>query len=1536
MKRFGFTAVAVVVAVGCLLVVVAAGRGPTLATAAYAAGTPLVQSRTVDWAQPVQPDKVWSIRFNSPVDVLTVTSGRVLLLDSAGNRLATQIKVLPDGLRLTVKPVKALPPGDYRLQLLAGIQDSAGKPVQEPLQINFSVTDSSIAESLADEAGSAGTATLGQFAQGMMSNAPVDLAVTSGDLALPSVVTPGGFVNVRVLVHNHSPGTGLAGGSVVRFLLDGRVIDEVPFYLAAGDADQTVRANFYLPAGPYKLLQGQERATVHVTAVVDPENRTPETDEGNNTASGQFQVRPDGDIAIEDTAPPMTVDASGLSVWSAKDDAHNDAIQAALPSETLHLKAVIACPGNDDHEDINVKFLVDGVVVLDDNRRVARPSSGFIQVTDEYVVPYNETGPLDFKVLLSNGSTASIKVPVLRWDTEVRPGDLSWSTTDVAVPGQHLYLHAVIKNTSSLTGGADAQIACRVLVNGQPFYEHSYRAMYDELNVTVPAYDVPADQAGPVIFTVVTDPYDQLAESDETNNVATIEVPLVNNYSATPGLWVGSDDLTYIARPIVPGSHVLLSAAIHNRSSQVPPKNVRVQFKINGAIVGDVTRDRAFFGPLQAQLVTFTWITPLDLVGAPTFQVVIDPENVISEGAEENNEASLELQVAKPDLEPAPPWLSWTPPSPIAGESVTLRAVVRNNGSAPVTNAQVRFLVDGQPVGDATIPTISAAGGGVATLNWAIPPGAKLESLPWSNLVGTPGHIPLPAGLTHDFAVGVVVDPEQRVAESNEDNNTADPVTMTVSIPNEKKAVYLHVTDLVGPVPVATAVLQAANGASAETLTADDGWCCFTGVAEGAYTLSVSKEGYIAQTLSGEAGGQSTVYTKWLVLEVDGNVTILTQNDRDHDLLSDELELLYGTNPDNPDTDGDGVIDGKDLSPLIDPVEPVFTYLQQPGMVRLEQPIAAYGLDGWCEVWDMDWSWSSMSDKLVYSKTYQEKGTRKSTMSPENFRKAVDMLYESSGLRSWAIKDVTPLEIGYGDEELGADGKAEDSWIYPADHFHRTEYRFSYDYLTDYQVVSLKNETEMLYPSDESFFSYLLIPLQHVTGLTHSYSLQFLQAGLADQISFSGEGTYRQLGLQYSFYPSNQFTDDNLKPLSQGIVLVDTDGSDLFSCSITLPAELATATSSYLKITPVWVTKTGGPDPSVAPAALAWNLTGLVRDVVYSQDSAGNSVVGSYHAASVAELGLPVRSLAEFRSLESNPAAKVRTEWAGFVTANPTAPAGEQITAVDSEIKILSLVGKGIGGAGSGIEALVEKVVKGTNKVEKISQLPDTHWIKGAQYQSVLAGFAAAGGAVTMFSNGREAYLAYQEGDTIACTYYSAKGVVAAGETVHSLAKISKHVVAYSGKTGRFAMLASDKVAVGLAVAIGVVEIGYNAARWQETKDPIQKSAYFEKTLAAGVDTVLGVVGAVYGPQMLAFQVTWMVGNEFVFRVLGGDAIAYEVAKTPATAIVFIAAYWGEDVPSQLAEAAYKSMKDDLMVKLKAIIEFGKLPFIPVFIDPLL
>ena len=332
-------------------------------------------------------------------------------------------------------------------------------------------------------------------------------------------------------------------------------------------------------------------------------------------------------------------------------------------------------------------------------------------------VPINATQPFDFTVILGNGSQASIKIPIIRWDVGINTGDMYWSGQAVAVPGQNIYPKAIIKNITFLKFPFDFnKIAYRVLIDGEVFYEDDFFLSYDTNYPYIPAYKVPAGRTTPIQYTIVLDPYDQLEESNEANNTATITIPIQNTGSTGPDFSISASDLSYISKPILPGSQVKLSAAILNNSNAFLTKDLRVQFKINGSIISDFKVDRHFLHPLQYYLVTKDWTVPQNLPDNSVFEVVLDPADPTRDFPGENasdNTASVILDTYGPDLEVTADCLSWLPKEPQAGSSVTLYAGIRNTGLASTkTNCTATFFINGNSVGEpVVVPPIAGVSG---------------------------------------------------------------------------------------------------------------------------------------------------------------------------------------------------------------------------------------------------------------------------------------------------------------------------------------------------------------------------------------------------------------------------------------------------------------------------------------------------------------------------------------------------------------------------------------------------------------------------------------------------------------------------------------------------------------------------------------------------------------------------------------------------------------------------------------------------------
>jgi hypothetical protein len=112
--------------------------------------------------------------------------------------------------------------------------------------------------------------------------------------------------------------------------------------------------------------------------------------------------------------------------------------------------------------------------------------------------------------------------------------------------------------------------------------------------------------------------------------------------------------------------------------------------------------------------------------------------------------------VRGPDLTLSSSDIKFVPSSPTTRDVITIEATIRNVGSTTATNVVVRFYGDGVAIGDKTISSVNAGQ-------------TKTTSVGWG---------PLAEGL---HQVRVEVDPQNRIAESNEGNNAASKGITVVS-----------------------------------------------------------------------------------------------------------------------------------------------------------------------------------------------------------------------------------------------------------------------------------------------------------------------------------------------------------------------------------------------------------------------------------------------------------------------------------------------------------------------------------------------------------------------------------------------------------------------------------------------------------------------------------------------------------------------------------------------------------------------------------
>ncbi len=144
---------------------------------------------------------------------------------------------------------------------------------------------------------------------------------------------------------------------------------------------------------------------------------------------------------------------------------------------------------------------------------------------------------------------------------------------------------------------------------------------------------------------------------------------------------------------------------------------------------------------------TFTWVADAH---PHAFELRADAFDANEETAKGDNVLSAlhYMGAALPDL--AIESVSWQPPNPPLGEPVTLSATVRNRGEGKAHESIIAYYVNGEPLGETTIPEMPRDGEHVV----------ELADFPWAAEMGA-----------HTFSAKA--DAAEQVAEFDEGNNAA-------------------------------------------------------------------------------------------------------------------------------------------------------------------------------------------------------------------------------------------------------------------------------------------------------------------------------------------------------------------------------------------------------------------------------------------------------------------------------------------------------------------------------------------------------------------------------------------------------------------------------------------------------------------------------------------------------------------------------------------------------------------------------------------
>ncbi len=255
---------------------------------------------------------------------------------------------------------------------------------------------------------------------------------------------------------------------------------------------------------------------------------------------------------------------------------------------------------------------------------------------------------------------------------------------------------------------------------------------------------------------IVIDPNNTIAESNETNNVAVKAF----NIGAGVELSISSSNITFSSSNPREGDTVTISSIVTNYERGIA-RDIVVRHYLGDPAKGGsrIGSDIIIpsIGAWESRPVAMDWNTA-GMAGKNNIFIVVDPDNAIVEINNYDNKASKTLIVTSnigPDLAISSSDIAVVPQSPMKGQTVTVSATIRNVGNRDGVMTPVEFRLIDQDVHSYLI---------IGTVDMAFIPvgGSATTQISWEIV-----------GLSGNYGISVVADPNDAIVELDESNNAA-------------------------------------------------------------------------------------------------------------------------------------------------------------------------------------------------------------------------------------------------------------------------------------------------------------------------------------------------------------------------------------------------------------------------------------------------------------------------------------------------------------------------------------------------------------------------------------------------------------------------------------------------------------------------------------------------------------------------------------------------------------------------------------------
>lgn len=778
------------------------------------------------------------------------------------------------------------------------------------------------------------------------------------------------------------------------------------------------------------------------------------------------------------------------------------------------------------------------------------------------------------------------------------------------------------------------------------------------------------------------------------------------------------------------GEQITLCADVYTNMPEgyAPFEGVAVKLYVNGKYMGTQIADEY---PCTTLSVSYT----VENDGAVCFSAVADPYSQLGNGAGENTvrvfdegstadigRAELDEIADKRSADVKITDMRILRGAVTGGETAEMTLFITNEGTADCENAYVKIEFADEVLAEQTV-SIAAGKSVQKTFQITIPE--------WT----TPDDNKVKYSLGGENGDKVYI----TASVKNEDDENSISAFASAYFPlveAGKGTLTVTAQSTTGVGVSETEITLTGSNITVKAVTDGLGVVTFYNLPFDSYTITASRELYAPTQTEYTLSASWPVATVTAALSRNGLLADLSGYDTDKDLLSNSHEDLIGTKKKIIDSDGDGVYDGFDISPLMLPAQPDFYKLYQTQKWRgcHQATVSSIGISA---------TMTEGNKVILHTVPVSDTNLIKEYINEYLVKTAVPCRVDSITLNEQLLRELLlpkPIvsKVIKDSETLKENG-------------------LSLQLVKNEYTVQFVPISETVVEDKSGSFYYTTAKIDLVPDKNMEITMQFAQiAPKNDDIPF----------MVYMIYSDSSMSEQSLIQKGEAAMMYDT----VSTYTVTLPIAATQLESAYIILIPVWGSgiderPTGGSAYAMEPS---FRLTALTRTLIISENKeTGDIVCITEQLSGLSQLAAPFAEESVMMALKTE-----QDELAEGETANENAyKTDETVYAVaymPSASKPYLFMQRSVTTVNERIynDGKLEKIVQ-LKKVQSLETTVDIemydpdgmwkeHWTKENRFKTAFADFKKMKTPCVLYCDDEDVWLCYSEGDAAKIGFYGA------------------------------------------------------------------------------------------------------------------------------------------------------------------------------------